>query len=105
MNDKLKLIILSVLLVAGIIITYSNHWHNDFHFDDAHTVQNNIYIQRLSNIPLFFKDPKTFSTLPNHCSYRPLVSTTLAIDYAIGNGLDPFYFHISTFILFLLQGI
>lgn len=105
MSDRIKLIILSILLLAGILITYSNHWHNEFHFDDTHTVQNNVYIQHVSNIPLFYKDPKTFSNLPTHCSYRPLVSTTLAIDYYMGHGLDPFYFHLDTFILFLLQGV
>mgnify|MGYP003345800154 CR=1 FL=1 len=56
MNDKVKLYLFSALLLAGILLTYSNHWHNDFHFDDAHTIQNNIYIQNLSNIPLFFKN-------------------------------------------------
>jgi tetratricopeptide (TPR) repeat protein len=105
MSDRIKLIALSFVLLVGILITYSNHWHNDFHFDDTHTVQNNVYIQHISNIPLFFKDPKTFSNLPSHCSYRPLVSTTLAIDYYLGHGLDPFYFHLDTFILFLLQGV
>ena len=101
----MKLAVFSILLLAGILITYSNHWHNDFHFDDSHTVQNNVYIQNIANIPLFFKDNKTFSTLPTHCSYRPLVSTSLAIDYYFGKGLNPVYFHLSTFILFLLQGV
>ena len=105
MSERVKLIILSILLLVAILITYSNHWHNGFHFDDSHTVQNNVYIERISNIPLFFQDPKTFSNLPTHCSYRPLVSTTLAIDYYMGHGLDPFYFHLDTFILFLLQGV
>lgn len=105
MNDKIKLLLFSALLFLGILITYSNHWHNDFHFDDSHTVQSNVYIQHLSNIPLFYKDPATFSSMPSHCSYRPLVSTTLAIDYFLGKGLNPFYFHLSTFILFLLQGV
>jgi tetratricopeptide (TPR) repeat protein len=105
MSDNQKIWILAALLFAAIMVTYSNHWHNEFHFDDAHTIQNNVYIEKLHNIPLFFKDPKTFSTLPSHCSYRPLVSTTLAIDYHFGGLGDTFYFHLSTFILFLLQGI
>jgi tetratricopeptide (TPR) repeat protein len=29
---------------------------------------------------------------------------TLAVDHWLGNGLDPFYFHLSTFLWFLLQG-
>jgi len=105
MTDRVKLLIFSVLLLVGLLITYSNHWHNDFHFDDSHTIQNNVYIQQISNIPLFFKDVSTFSSLPRNASYRPIVSTTLAIDYYLGKGLNPFYFHLSTFILFLLQGV
>ncbi len=104
MTVRVKLILFSFLLLAGIVVTYSNHWHNDFHFDDSHAVQNNIYIQRISNIPLFFKDASTFSSKPSNASYRPIVSTTLAIDYYLGKGLNPVYFHLSTFILFLLQG-
>lgn len=105
MNERIKLLLFSALLAIGLFATYSNHWHNDFHFDDSHTVQSNVYIQSLSNIPLFFKDPVTFSSIQSHCSYRPLVSTTLAIDYYMGKGLDPFYFHISTFFFFVLQGV
>ena len=105
MTDRIKLILFSLLLFAGIVFTYSNHWHNDFHFDDSHAVQNNIYIQSLKNIPLFFQDVSTFSSLPRNASYRPIVSTTLAVDYYMGKGLNPVYFHISTFIFFLLQGV
>lgn len=105
MTDRLKLILLSVLLLAAIIITYSNHWQNAFHFDDSHAVQNNVYIQNIDNIPLFFKDASTFSSKPSNASYRPIVSTTLALDYYLGKGLNPVYFHLSTFILFLLQGV
>ena len=105
MNDRLKLIIFSGLLLAGVLVAYSNHWQNTFHFDDSHTVENNVYIQHLGNIPLFFKDNKTFSSMPSHCSYRPLVTTSLAIDYYFAKGLNPFYFHLSTFVLFLIQGV
>ncbi len=105
MQQKYLFRFLVGLLLVVVILAYSNHWHNDFHFDDAHTVQSNIYIQHIGNIPLFFKDCKTFSSIPSHGSYRPVVSTTLAIDYWMGGGLNPVYFHLSTFILFLLQGV
>jgi Flp pilus assembly protein TadD len=88
--------LLSLLLLAA----YSNHFENSFHFDDAHTVVNNAAIQSLRNIPRFFTDATTFSSLPSNQSYRPLVSTLFAIDYAIGH-LEPFWFHLSIFTLFL----
>lgn len=91
------------LLLLAVTLTYANHFLNSFHFDDAHTIVNNSYIRSLANIPRFFTDGTTFSSLPSNQSYRPLVSTTLAIDYFLGRG-NVFPFHLSTFILFLVQG-
>jgi protein O-mannosyl-transferase len=88
------------LLLMALLAVYSNHFHNSFHFDDAHTIVNNAAIRELRNIPTFFKDATTFSSLPSNQSYRPLVSTLLAIDYRLG-GLQPFWFHMSIFALFV----
>lgn len=103
MRADAKVWLLLGLLLAGVTVVYLNHFDNGFHFDDAHTVENNPAIQSLSNIPRFFRDATLFSTLPDHQMYRPLVSATLAIDYRLGGGLEPFYFHLSTFIWFLAQ--
>src|SRR6266705_2919448 len=81
------------LLVAGLLAAYANHFQNSFHFDDAHTIENNAAICELRNIPLFFRDATTFSSLPSNQSYRPLVSTLLAINYQLAHGLQPFWFH------------
>jgi len=97
-----RIIVLSILFAIGLVITYSNHFHNGFHFDDVHTIENNPYITSLDNIPLFYKDIKTFSSLQSHWGYRPVVTTTLAIDYWMGGGLNPFYFHLSTFIWYMV---
>src|SRR5438105_8129402 len=88
--------LLSLLLLAA----YANHFANSFHFDDAHTVVNNAAIRSLTNIPRFFTDATTFSSLPSNQSYRPLVSTLFAIDYQFG-GLNPSWFHLSIFALFI----
>src|ERR1700716_1129042 len=88
------------LLVVAILVAYANHFHNGFHFDDAHTIVNNASIRELRNIPLFFRDATTFSSLPSNQSYRPLVSTLLAVDYHLG-GLHPLWFHLSIFALFI----
>src|SRR5436309_10867259 len=91
--------------VASLLVTlaavYANHFHNSFHFDDAHTIVDNAAIREPRNIPLFFRDATTFSALPSNQSYRPLVSTLLAIDYWLGHGLNPFWFHLSIFALFV----
>ena len=103
-SNKIQVVLL--LLLLAVIITYSNHFHNAFHFDDSHTITNNAYLQDIKNIPLFFKDGATSSSLPSNQSYRPLLTTTLAIDYWLGKGLsDTFYFHLTTFLFFVLQGL
>src|SRR5207249_7300333 len=82
------------LLLAALVAAYANHFHNSFHFDDAHTIVNNASIRELRNIPLFFTDATTFSSLPSNQSYRPLVSTLLWIHFRSGR-LQPFFVIVS----------
>jgi len=89
--------------VIALFATYANHFHNSFHFDDFHTITQNPAIRSLANLPRFFTDARLFSVLPSHYSYRPLVSASLALDYWFGGGLNPFAFHVSTFVWYLLQ--
>jgi Flp pilus assembly protein TadD len=91
------------LLVFIATLTYSNHFENTFHFDDSHAVVANAYIRSLSNFKLFFTDVRTFSSLPANRSYRPLVTSSLALDYALAGGYKPAYFQASTFFWFLVQ--
>ena len=88
--------------LLATVAVYANHFHGEFHFDDVHTIQNNAFVRSLRNIPLFFTDAATFSALPRNQSYRPLVTTTVALDYWLGGGLDPVVFHATNFALFLL---
>ncbi len=104
-TTKRKNLILISALIVITTITYLNHFDNSFHFDDSHTVKGNVYIRSLKNIPLFFKDGSTISSLPQNQSYRPIVTTSLAIDYWLGKGYNPVYFHCISFLMFLIQGI
>ena len=92
-----------MIIVTTLI--YLNHFDNGFHFDDVHTILENPNIRSLRNTGNFFLDGSTISSLPQNQSYRPLVTTSLAFDYWLGNGYNPIYFHISSFLLFLLQGV
>jgi tetratricopeptide (TPR) repeat protein len=100
---------LFILLFTGLLLlvclAYSNHFGNALHFDDLNTIEKNLSVQSIGNIPNFFTDARTYSTIPFNQVYRPIVSTTFAIDYWIGGGLKPLYFHLSSFIEYLLQGI
>jgi tetratricopeptide (TPR) repeat protein len=92
-----------VAVLLAVLAVYANHFQNGFHFDDSHTVVDNPTIRSLHNLPAFFTDTSTFSVLPANRTYRPFVSVSLAVDYALGRGYNPFWFHLSTFIVFLLQ--
>lgn len=86
------------VLLCMLILAYANHFNNGFHFDDSHTIVDNVNIRTLDNIPRFFTDATLFSVSQNHRGLRPLVTTTLAIDYWIAGGLNPWMFQLSTFL-------
>ncbi|HWB64085.1 MAG TPA: hypothetical protein VG603_11280, partial [Chitinophagales bacterium] len=109
MNQRIQPWLIGALIFVAILGTYWNHFHNAFHFDDSHTIEDNAYIRDLRNIPLFFKDCTTTSSMPSHQGYRPLVTTTIAIDYALSlkatggkDGYDTFWYHLSNFSWFLI---
>ncbi|MEP7072433.1 MAG: tetratricopeptide repeat protein [Verrucomicrobiota bacterium] len=102
MRAKVMVGLGGALLLVGLLAAYENHFHNGFHMDDGHTIVDNTSIRELRNIPRFFTDATTFSALPSNQSYRPLISTLLAIDYRLAHGLKPFWFHLSVFALFFL---
>jgi tetratricopeptide (TPR) repeat protein len=90
--------------VVLIVAAYANSLHNSFHFDDSHVIETNLFIRSLRNVPLFFTDAHTFSSLPQNATYRPLVTLSLALDYAWGHGLDPRVFHFTQIALLLIAG-
>jgi len=99
MTPKNKNIVsLALIALCMLMVAYANHFYNGFHFDDLHAIYDNVHIRNLQNIPRFFWDPSMFSADPEHFGLRSLVTTTLAIDYWMGGGLNLFYFHLSTFI-------
>jgi len=102
-KQKRNILLSGLFFLVALVLVYANHFDNSFHFDDAHSIVNNVYIKDINNIPLFFKDAATISSLPANQSYRPLIPTSYAIDFWLGGGLDPFYFHLSSFLWFVLQ--
>jgi len=89
--------------LIGVLAAYGKHFHNSFHFDDFHTITLNPAIRSLAEVPRYFVDARTFSILPDHYSYHPLVTGSAALDYWLGAGLNPLWFHVSTFFWFVVQ--
>ncbi|MDD5570352.1 MAG: tetratricopeptide repeat protein [Bacteroidales bacterium] len=104
-KNKRNIIILAIVFAITIIVTYSNHFNNGFHLDDICAIPDNIYIRDMKNFTLFFTDMKTFSSNTNDLGYRPVVTASTAIDYWLGGGLKPFWFHMSMFTVFIMQGV
>ncbi len=103
-NGSIRAFALSALAAAAVIVlAYANHFANGFHFDDAHAVVDNVYIRELGNIPRFFTNATTFSSLPQNQAYRPLLLTSFALDYRLGGGLAPFQFQLTSFLILLAQ--
>jgi tetratricopeptide (TPR) repeat protein len=97
MSRRVSFWVLGVAMFAVLVATYSNHFDNEFHFDDSHVIEQNTYMREINNIPLFFTEAEALSTLPTNRTYRPVLLATFAVDYWIGDGLDPFAFHVTSF--------
>ena len=89
--------------VALVLGAYANSLDNSFHFDDAHVIANNLYLRSLDYVPCYFTDAYTFSSLPANATYRPLVTLSLALDYARG-ALHPRPYHVTQIALLLITG-
>jgi len=99
-----KFVFACAAAIALIVAAYANSLDNSFHFDDSHVIETNLYLRSLTNVPRFFTDAHTFSSLPQNATYRPLLTLSLALDYARGHGLDPRPFHVTQIALLLITG-
>jgi len=99
-----KIFLLGLTILVMLLVSYSNHFNNGFHFDDSHVIVSNGAIRNIGDIASFFTDPTTFSSLPANQAYRPMVTLMNAIDYwTAGNELNPFYFHLHVFFWYIVQ--
>lgn len=97
-DEKRFHVIAVCIIILAVGIAYSNTYNASFHFDDQHTIIENPRIKHLKNIPSFFyKSEGPVGT-------RPLLLTTLAINYAIG-GLNVVGYHIFNNLLHAINGI
>ena len=71
-----------VAALGACLALYANSFNNGFHYDDEHSIQQNIYIRTLANVPAFFTDPAMFSVDADKGMYRPLLLLSYALNYA-----------------------
>ena len=92
-----------IIIAAVTLVVFYNTFQNEFVFDDESVVQNNTSITTLSNIPKYFTGEEGFHKVIGKY-YRPIVSSTYAIDYAL-YGLSPKGFHITNVIIHLIASL
>ncbi len=73
------------IIILCALLAYATVLLGTFVYDDVHTVRDNVAIRALSNIPRFYFDVDLFSSIDCRM-YRPVVLTSYAIDYAVGQG-------------------
>jgi len=98
-------LIAACIALALITLAYSNFFHNSFHFDDDHVIVENASIKSLSHWTRFFTDAHTFSSQPSNATYRPIVTLSFALDYAVHGSLDPVPFHVTQLLLLVIVGV
>jgi protein O-mannosyl-transferase len=103
-TSRTRLIAACAAALVLFAVAYANSLDNAFNFDDSHVVEQNIFIRDLANVPRFFTDARTFSSLPQNATYRPVLSVTLAIDYWLAGGLTPRVYHLTQLGLFAVLG-
>lgn len=89
------------IIIIWCTIIYFNSLDGEFVFDDESVVQNNLSIRELNNIPKFFTGEEGFHKVIGRY-YRPVVSTSYAIDYWLW-GLKPAGFKITNLIIHLIN--
>ena len=96
-------------VILGVCaLVYANSLQNSFHYDDEHSILNNLHIRDLGNIPSFFQDPGTFSRDADKGMYRPLLLVTYALNHAYGakygeGGYDVVGYHVVNLLLHALN--
>ena len=87
-------------LIAAVVVVYANAMSGAFHYDDFHSLVNNISIRDAASMPSFFTDASHFSADADKSMYRPLVLVSYAVNYAIHGG-DPLGFQLLNLLLHL----
>ncbi len=100
---KGTLLATTVLVVLPFIV-YSNNYRHAYHLDDAYTVVTNPSVRTLRNVPRYFVDPATYTSLREQADYRPVLQTTYALNYWMG-GYETFWWHFSQVLLHALVAL
>lgn len=97
--------ILSYYIILALVsfAVYANSLNNEFVFDDESVVQGDPSIMDISNIPKFFTGEMGFHKVIG-AYYRPVVSASYTIDYAIWK-FNPWGFHFTNVLMHVINSL
>jgi tetratricopeptide (TPR) repeat protein len=81
-----------VILVTLAVASYWTSLDNGFFYDDIPRIVENPGIRQLTPVSRFVTDPRLSAVEKRLANYRPILSLSLALDYARGE-LDPAIYH------------
>ena len=87
----------ALCVLVAAVLAYLPCLAGDFVFDDLHAVRDNSALTSLANVPSFFVDVGTFSSLDCRL-YRPVLLTSYALDASVG-GMHPWAFKLTNLLL------
>jgi tetratricopeptide (TPR) repeat protein len=96
-------VLLYFLLTVITFLLFYNTLPNEFVFDDESVIVNNSALTDLSNIPEYFTGSEGFHKVIGKY-YRPVVSTSYTIDYALW-GLKPGGFHFTNILIHITASL
>lgn len=88
----------TVVLVGVCFVVFSNAYDHVYNLDSTYGIEGNSYVRSLENVPLFFTDPLTLTSLRANGEYRPVLQTTFALNYAI-SGYQMWSWHLVQILL------
>lgn len=91
-----------ILLVLIPVCVFLNSLHSGFVYDDIGVIEDNYFIRSLHNTPKIFS--RDYFHLSNELSYRPVVTLSYFLDYAVW-GIKPFGYHLTNVILHAITGV
>jgi tetratricopeptide (TPR) repeat protein len=100
-----------ILLAVICIGLYSNSLNNSFHYDDVHSIVNNINLWKSASVAdfgakivRFCEDPGMFSVDPNKGMYRPVLLVTYLLNFQFGDN-SVWGFHVVNLLVHTLNVI
>lgn len=91
-----------LIIVAVSFILYGYSVKNGFLYDDHDSIVNNTLIKDFTNLPYLFQ--KNYFALSGEMSYRPVVTFTYFLDFAL-YGVNSWGYHLTNILIHAINGV